>query len=155
VSPGNRCTPVATNDEGQRTGIASPYDPRPKVEGTAEQAIGALIARDGAIADYLGPEIAQREARGPIPQLGTAEWEHLDDGDPRKVGAVFVAARDWATIDSIRRWTVLDEPRQAEAERLTAERMASIEVSQAEDWDAASRRRSYAELQRRRSVVVQ
>jgi len=155
VSTENRCTPVATNDEGQHTGkTASPYDPRSKVEGTAEQAIGALIARDGAIADYLGPKIAQCEARGSIPQLGTAEWEHLDDGDPRKVGAVFVAAREWTTIDSLRRWTVLDAPRQAEVERLTAERMASIEVSQAEDWDAASRRPSHSELQRRRSEVA-
>ena len=140
--------------EAPSTGIASPYKPRSKVEGTAEQAIGALIARDGAIADYLAPKIAQREARGPIPQLGTAEWEHLEDGDPRKVGAVFVAAREWATIDSIRRWTVLDEPRQAEAERLTAQREASYAVCEAEDFTAASRRPSFAELQRRRSVIT-
>jgi len=38
VSPENRCGPVATNDEGQRTGqTASPYNPRPKVEATAAQ----------------------------------------------------------------------------------------------------------------------
>jgi len=38
VSPENRCGPVATNDEGQRTGkTTSPYNPRSKVEGTAAQ----------------------------------------------------------------------------------------------------------------------
>ncbi len=121
---------------------------------TAEQAIGALIARDDSISDYLSPKIAQCEARGSIPQLGTAEWEHLDDGDPRKVGAVFVAAREWTTITSLRCWKVLDEPRQAEFERLTRQRMASYEVCAAVDWVAVSRQPSHAELVRRRSVVA-
>jgi len=123
-------------------------------QSTTEHSIGALIARDGAIADYLAPRIALCEARGPVPQLGTAEWEHLDGGDPRKVGAVFVAAREWATITSIRRWTVLDAPRQAEIERLTVQREASHAVCEAEDWTAASRRPSHAELVRRRSVIT-
>jgi hypothetical protein len=123
-------------------------------ESTTEQAIGALIARDGAITDYLRPRIAQGEARGPVPQLGTAEWEHLDDGDPRKVGAVFVAAREWATITSLRRWTVLDAPRQAEVERLTLQREASHAVSAALDWTRQSTAPSFQELQRRRSVIT-
>jgi len=123
-------------------------------ESTTEQAIGALIARDGAITDYLRPRIAQCEARGPVPQLGTAEWEHLDDGDPRKVGAVFVAAREWATITSLRRWTVLDAPRQAEVERLTLQREASHAVSAALDWARQSTVPSFQELQRRRSVIT-
>ncbi len=126
----------------------------PTSQPTAEQAIGALIARDGAIADYLGPKIAQCEARGPIPQLGTAEWEHLDDGDPRKVGAVFVAAREWTTITSLRRWTVLDAPRQAEVERLTRQRIASYAVSSALDWTKQATRTSHGELVRRRSVIA-
>ncbi len=128
---------------------------RIEAQSTAERAIGALIARDGSISDYLSPRIAQCEARGPIPQLGTAEWEHLDDGDPRKVGAVFVAAREWTTITSLRRWKILNEPRQAEVERLTRQRMASYAVCQAEDWAAVSRRPSHVDLERRRSVVVQ
>jgi len=123
-------------------------------ESTAEQAIGALIARDDSIADYLGPKIAQCKARGPIPQLGTAEWEHLDDGDPHKIGAVFVAAREWTVITSLRDWTVLDAPRQAEVERLTARREASHAVSAALDWTAASRQPSHAELVRRRAVIA-
>ncbi len=123
-------------------------------ESTAERAIGALIARDGVIADYLGPKIAQCESRGPIPQLGTAEWEHLDDGDPRKVGAVFVAAREWTVITSLRRWTVLDAPRQAEAERLTIQRQASHAIADAIDWGKQAARPSHAELVRRRSVIT-
>ncbi len=123
-------------------------------QSTAEDAISALIARDGSIADYLGPKIAQCEARGSIPQLGTAEWEHLDGGDPRKVGAVFVAAREWTTITSLRRWKVLDEPRQAETERLTTQREASHAVSTALDWTKQAGRPSFAVLQRRRGVIV-
>jgi len=118
-------------------------------------AINALIARDGSISDYLSPKIAQGEARGPIPQLGTAEWEHLDNGDPRKIGAVFVAASEWTTITSLRTWKVLDEPRQAEAERLSRQREASHAIAGALDWAAASRRPSHAALVRRRSEVVQ
>ena len=121
-------------------------------QSTADDAISALIARDGSISDYLSPWIAKCEAQGPIPQLGTAAWEHLDDGDPRKVGAVFVAAREWTTITSLRRWTVLNAPRQAEAERLTAQREASYAISEALDWTSA--RPSHAELVRRRSVIV-
>jgi hypothetical protein len=135
------------------TGTANHQAAESGAQSTSE-ALSALIARDGVIADYLAPRIAQCEARGPIPQLGTAEWEGLADGDPRKVGAVFVAAREWATITSLRLWGVLDVPRQLEVERLTAERMASIEISQALDWSAVSRNPSHAELVRRRAVVV-
>ncbi len=136
------------------TGTANHQAAESTSESTAQHAISALIARDGAIADYLTPRIARCEVRGPVPQLGTAEWEHLDDGDPRKVGAVFAAAREWATITSIRRWTVLDAPRQAEVERLTLQREASYAVSEALDWSAQSRRPSHAELVRRRSVIA-
>jgi len=123
-------------------------------QSTAEDAISALIARDDSIADYLGPKIAQCEARGSIPQLGTAEWEHLDDGDPHKIGAVFVAAREWTVITSLRRWTVLDAPRQAEAERLTIQRQASHAIADAIDWGKQAARPSHAELVRRRSVIA-
>jgi hypothetical protein len=140
--------------EAPSTGIASHQAAESTSESTAEHAIGALIARDDSIADYLGPKIAQCEARGPIPQLGTAAWEHLADRDPRKVGAVFVAAREWTVITSLRRWTVLDAPRQAEVERLTAQREASYAVSAALDWSAQSRHPSHAELVRLRSVVA-
>ena len=44
---------------------------------------------------------------------------------------------------------------QLERDKRIAQRMASIEVSQALDWSAQSRRPSHAELVRRRSVVVQ
>ncbi len=143
-----RPSPGAPSEGFSRHQAASPIG-----ESTAtEQAIGALIARDGSISDYLSPRIAKCEARGSIPQLGTAEWEQLADGDPRKVGAVFVAAAEWATITSLRRWVVLDAPRQAEVERLTRQREASYAVCEALDWK--SRRPSYAELQRRRSVVT-
>ncbi len=140
--------------EAPSTGIASHQAAESTSEFTAEQAIGALIARDGSISDYLSPKIAQCEARGSIPQLGTAEWEHLDDGDPRKVGAVFVAAREWSTITSLRRWKVLDEPRQAEVERLTLQREASHAVSAALDWTKQAARPSFATLQRRRGVIA-
>jgi len=140
--------------EAPSTGFASHQAAESTSESTAERAIGALIARDDSIADYLGPKIAQCEARGSIPQLGTAEWEHLDDGDPRKVGAVFVAASEWSTITSLRRWKVLDEPRQAEVERLTLQREASHAVSAALDWTKQAARPSFATLQRRRGVIA-
>jgi len=140
--------------EAPSTGTVNRQAVESDADSTAERAIGALIARDDSIADYLGPKIAQCEARGSIPQLGTAEWEHLDDGDPRKVGAVFVAAREWTTITSLRRWAVLDAPRQAEVERLTAQREASYAVSAALDWGKQSGRPSFATLQRRRSVIA-
>ncbi len=127
--------------EAPSTGIASHQAAESTSEFTAEQAIGALIARDDSISDYLSPKIAQCEARGSIPQLGTAEWEHL-------------AAREWTTITSLRRWTVLDAPRQAEVERLTAQREASYAVSAALDWGKQSGRPSFATLQRRRSVIA-
>jgi len=44
---------------------------------------------------------------------------------------------------------------QIERDRLLAQREASYAICEAEDWTAASRRPSYAELVRRRSVVVQ
>jgi len=123
-------------------------------QSTADDAISALIARDGSINDYLSPRIAKCKAQGPIPQLGTAAWEHLDDGDPRKVGAVFVAAREWTTITSLRRWGVLNAPRQAEAERLTAQREASYAVCEAENWTKQAARPSHAQLVQRRSVIA-
>lgn len=43
---------------------------------------------------------------------------------------------------------------QIERDQRIAERMASIEVAAAEDWTAASRRPSHAELVERRAVVV-
>ncbi len=43
---------------------------------------------------------------------------------------------------------------QIERDQRIAERAASIEVSQALDWSAESRRPSYAELQRRRGEVA-
>ena len=42
---------------------------------------------------------------------------------------------------------------QIERDQRIAERMASIEISQALDWTKQARRPSYAELTRRRSVV--
>jgi len=42
---------------------------------------------------------------------------------------------------------------QIERDQRIAERMASIEVSQALDWTKQARRPSYAELTRRRAVV--
>jgi len=147
--------PPALGDNQEVAGQDEFLPARTGIPATAEHAISALIARDGAIADYLGPKIAQCEAAGPIPQLGTAEWEHLDDGDPRKVGAVFVAAREWTTITSLRRWKVLDEPRQAEVERLTCQRESSHAVCEAVDWTKQATRLSHAQLVRRRSVVVQ
>jgi len=140
--------------EAPSTGTVNRQAVESDADSTAERAIGALIARDDSIADYLGPKIAQCEARGSIPQLGTAEWEHLDDGDPRKVGAVFVAAREWTVITSLRRWAVLDAPRQSEAERLTIQRQASHAIADAIDWGKQSRRPSFATLQRRRSVIT-
>jgi len=86
VSPGTWKRDPA-NTEVPSEGFSRHRAASPASQSTPEQAIGALIARDASIADYLGPKIAQCEAAGPIPQLGTAEWENLDDGDPRKVGA--------------------------------------------------------------------
>jgi len=43
---------------------------------------------------------------------------------------------------------------QIERDRRIAERMASIEISTAVDWAEQSRRPTYAELTRRRAVIV-
>jgi len=43
---------------------------------------------------------------------------------------------------------------QLERDRRIAERMASVEISQALDWSAQSRRPSQAELVRRRAVIA-
>jgi len=48
-------------------------------------------------------------------------------------------------------WCIAEQHRRDD---LTAERMASIEISQALDWSAQSRRPSHDELVRRRSVVA-
>ncbi len=48
-------------------------------------------------------------------------------------------------------WCIAEQHRRDD---LTAQRMASYAVCEAEDWTAASRRPSYAELQRRRGEVA-
>jgi len=87
-----------------------------------------------------------------VPTLGTPEW--ADASPVARVLSVLVhllavhdrcARAEWA-------WT--DRARLDEEARLIAQREASHAISGALDWTAQSRRPSYAELRRRRAVVV-
>lgn len=45
----------------------------------------------------LWPVIERALRHGPLPLIGSHEWVELPDGDPRKVGAIWLAA-DWQVL---------------------------------------------------------
>lgn len=110
--------------------------------------IAEVIAHHEVVIAYLLPVI---NAAGRVPELGSPEWCEADE-DARHA-AVFVFAKRYLDHIGIRAWANVQKAREADEERLTARREASHAVSGALDWTAQSRRPSYAELTRRRSVV--
>ena len=47
--------------------------------------------------EVLWPVIERALRHGPLPLIGTHQWLELPDGDPRKVGAIWLAA-DWKVL---------------------------------------------------------
>lgn len=96
--------------------------------------------------------IDRGRAAGDIPLYGSSEWDALPDSDPRKVASCVRAAELWRSDgepDAIRA-RLLEDLEQTERYLAHRIREASKDVSDAHDWAAASRRVSWAELQRRR-----
>jgi hypothetical protein len=100
-----------------------------------------------------GPDESSPTWPGPVPVLGTAAWVALPDTDPRKLAAAIAPAlarlieNTPAAVALRLRRELLAEDR-AVANRLKA---ASLALSTAQDWVAAARRPTYAELERRRA----
>lgn len=72
----------------------------------------------------LWPVVERACRRGPLPLIGSHSWLALPDGDPRKVGAVWLAA-DWQVLH-----IELDQDARADALQ---------DVSDAADWHAIGR----------------
>jgi len=88
-----------------------------------------------------------------VPRYGSTEWDDLPDQDPCRAAAVMIAAEAWREHCSPAQ-VALDLCRQlAEENAAVWRRMreTSWDVSAADDWAAASRRPTYAELQERRA----
>jgi len=102
--------------------------------------------------DALTLTVGPWAAREDVPTFGTPTW--ADASPVARLLATLVHLL--AVHDRCARaeWVWTDRARQDEEARLTALREASYAISAAVDWSAASRRPSYAELERRRAVVV-
>lgn len=103
--------------------------------------------------EWSAERIRQARAHGPIPSFGSAEWDLLPAGDPRRWAAVIVAAECWRDHRSPQR--IADALRQEIADENAALyrriRGASWDVAGARGWVAQSRRLTHAELQARRA----
>lgn len=100
--------------------------------------------------DWAKPIIAQAQAAGHVPWVGTAEWAELADGDPRKRAAVIYAALDWA-----RQNTLAAQEERAELEHYVDQAaLKQAAVAMAEMWrDRHEYQEPYAVLQERRRLV--
>jgi len=108
-----------------------------------------VVCHHQVVRAYLGPIVERARAAGPLPELGGPEWM----GAPETVRvatcfAALLAHMDAATFTSL---VLARDRRDAPGDALG---QASHAISAAVDWTAASRRPSYAELERRRAVVV-
>jgi len=117
-------------------------------EEARQATVAEVIAHHEMVSAYLQPVIT---AAGRVPELGSPEWCRASES--ARNAAVFVYAKRHLDHIGIRAWASVDKARVADVERLTAQRMASYAVSEAENWISASKRPSYAELTRRRAVV--
>jgi len=107
------------------------------------------VRRYQVVRAYLDPIVERARASVPLPELGSAEWVAATDPVKRASAfAALLAYMDAATFTSL---VLARDRRGAPGNAL---REASHAVCEAEDWSAASRRPSHAELTRRRSVVV-
>lgn len=75
--------------------------------------------------DALTDVIARASQHGPLPLIGTSAWLALDDGDPRRVGAIYAAASMFALHLECQATVAIE---------------ASHAVSASADWGAIARR---------------
>jgi hypothetical protein len=108
-----------------------------------------LTSRSAAVRSVLLPLIADARSAGPPPELGTPEW--LAAEPLIRFAAVFAELLRHLDAATLRELAAARDRRDAP---LRAQRQASHAISAAEDWTAASRRPSHAELVRRRAEVV-
>jgi hypothetical protein len=105
-----------------------------------------------ASSPWAASVIAAGRVTGPLPRYASDDWHALDPADPRHLAAVVVAAECWAHEG---RPDVLAE-RLRDDLALTDQivvgriRRASWDVAGARDWQAASHRKTHAELEARR-----
>lgn len=92
-----------------------------------------------AVHQVVDAVLGHARPHGPLPAIGTPTWYAAPAAV--QIGTLLVLAEAWLVHD----------PELAIAERLKA---ASIDLSDAHDWSAASRRPSHAELQRRRGEAA-
>lgn len=106
------------------------------------------VFRQQAVRAYLDPIVERTRSAGPLPELGSAEWTAASDTVKRASAfAALLGYLDAATFTSL---VLARDRRDAPGHAL---RQASHAVAAAENWTAASRRPSHAELVRRRAVV--
>lgn len=94
--------------------------------------------------EWLSTYITRARVHGEVPYFGSATWLGLPDTDPRKVGAVCIAAEAWA---------IETDPatiRQRAEDELTARRQVQDKLD-AEDWHEASARVVSISTARRRA----
>lgn len=91
---------------------------------------------------------------GPLPIYGDATWWTYQAGQPQRLAAIIVAAE--ARRHDLHPEVIAEDLRQQLADEDEAlwerVRSTSYDVSAAHDWVAESRRRTFAELQQRRSA---
>ena len=105
-----------------------------------------------AVRSWCAPLLAA--AGGPVPLLGSRSWIAADD--PTRLASLARAALAWlADCDQLAIGRDLAH-HLALVDVAVAERFkgAAVDLAEACDWAAASRRPSYLELQRRRGAVA-
>lgn len=75
--------------------------------------------------EALWPVVERALRIGPLPLIGTRGWLELSTGDPRRVGAIYLAADQWALHLENQTSAIID---------------ASREISISRDWSAEAQR---------------
>ena len=75
--------------------------------------------------EALWPVVERALRIGPLPLIGTRGWLELSTGDPRRVGAIYLAADQWALHLENHAAATID---------------AASEVSDARNWSAEAQR---------------
>ena len=105
--------------------------------------------RQQVVRAYLGPIVERARETGPLPELGSPQWSAASD--TVRLASAFAALGAYLDAATFTTLVLARDRREAPGNAL---RQASHAISAAVDWTAASRRPSYAELERRRAVVV-
>jgi len=108
-----------------------------------------VVCHHQVVRAWLAPAIERARSAGPLPELGSAEW--VAATDPVRLASAFAALLAHMDAAAFTSLVLARDRRDAPGNAL---RQASHAISAAVDWTAASRRPSYAELERRRAVVV-